>query len=325
MGCRMAVWLELDDKATAVHLLREAETHFARNEQRLTRFTPTSELSRLNASPDQWTPVSVLLWQVVSQALALARETGGLFDPTLLASLEAAGYTRSFELLGGDVGEGDGTAVAHLGQWPAVGLDPDRQAIYLPPDLRLDLGGVAKGYTAAQVAVSLGEWGPCLVDAGGDLVAGEAPTGLPGWPVAIATPWHTSEGLCAETLCAKAVNAEAVNAEAPRTEALRLWLVGGAMATSGMDYRRWSKQGHLAHHLIDPRTGHPAITDVLTATVATKTAVRAEAWAKAALIAGTEVGFQLLTAHNMAGAFLPQAGGLILTPALQERLLLTNN
>lgn len=51
------------------------------------------------------------------------------------------------------------------------------------------LGGIAKGFTAEQLVVDfLGQWGSCLVDAGGDLTAGDGPAGHPGWPVAIAMP-----------------------------------------------------------------------------------------------------------------------------------------
>ncbi|MCA9936181.1 MAG: FAD:protein FMN transferase [Ardenticatenaceae bacterium] len=303
MGCEMAVWIELKNADTAAALLQEAEALFRSAERRLSRFDAASELSQLNAQPGVWTAVSETTWQVITQALFLARETGGLFDPTHLTALEAAGYTRSFEQLAEVSGvNGTATAVATFNQWQTVQLSAESRAIWLPPGVKLDLGGIAKGYTAQQVVNFLSEWGPCLVDASGDLTAGAAPADWPGWPVAVLTPY--------------------TGADEPREELFPLWLVEGTMATSGIDYRRWQRNGRAAHHLIDPRTSLPAETDLLTATVLAKTAVRAEAWATAALVAGTEVARQRLTAINLAAALIDQNGGLFATPALEPFLTL---
>ncbi|MCB8987786.1 MAG: FAD:protein FMN transferase, partial [Ardenticatenaceae bacterium] len=296
MGCQMALWLELDSAARAESLLREAEAMFARAERCLSRFDAGSELSQLNAQPGVWTPVSNMLWEVVVQALFMARETGGLFDPTLLSALEAAGYDRSFEQLPDAQWHAAPTAVSHLGQWQGVRLNAEGQAVWLPPGVRLDLGGIAKGYTAQQVVDFLSDWGPCLVDAGGDLTAGVAPDGWPGWPVAVSAPFR--------------------RAEEERPELFPLWLVEGTMATSGVDFRRWQQNGHAAHHVIDPRTGCPAATNLLTVTVLARTAVRAEAWATAGLVAGTAVAEQRLTALGLAAALIDDSGSISFTPAL---------
>jgi thiamine biosynthesis lipoprotein len=297
MGCQMVVWLELENSEIAATLLQEAEAMFNEAERRLSRFDPSSELSRLNDRPGTWNRVSEMLWSVLKQALFLANETGGLYDPTQLMALEAAGYTRSFEQMPEEV-FGAGTAASQFGQWQSVKQNARDLAIWLPPGLKIDLGGIAKGYAAHQVADFLSEWGPCLIDAGGDLTAGAAPWGLQGWPVAISAPFSFTEG---ET-----------------TELLSLWLVQGTMATSGIDYRRWQHNGHPAHHVIDPGTGLPADTDLLTATVLAKKAVRAEAWATAALVAGSDLAQQLLSSANLAAAFVDQQANLTLTPALAQ-------
>lgn len=295
MGCQMAIWLEMENPKAADYLICEAEAMFYNAEAVLSRFNAASELSWLNGRPGRWTPVSNLLWAVIIQALFMARETSGLFDPTQLTALEAAGYDRSFsemasETAGTAVCE---TAVDRHGQWQAVQLDAASQAVWLPPGVRLDLGGIAKGFTAQQVVDFLHEKAPCLVDASGDLIAGAAPLGWPGWPVAVGAPYP-----------------------AKGDELFPLWLVDGAMATSGIDYRRWRQNGRTAHHIIDPRTGQPAQTDLLTATVLAKTAVRAEAWATAALVAGSAAAQQHLAVKGLAAALVDQQHSLILTPAL---------
>ena len=182
------------------------------------------------------------------------------------------------------------------GCWQTVELDPAQHAVRLPPRVRLDFGGIAKGATAQQAVAFLRQWGPCLVDAGGDLVAGDAPTGWPGWLVAIANPAATGE---------------------PESDLAHLWLRNSALATSGIDYRRWQQGPTPRHHLIDPRTGAPAATDLLTVSVLAADATVAEAWAKAALIVGAEAGETLLQERQMAAALVDQQRRLTLTPALQ--------
>ncbi len=163
MGSQITLWLEAEEGA-AEEAFEIAEALFTIYERTLSRFDPASELSRLNGRSEEWVQVSSLLWEALAQALDLAAATGGLFDPTLLNALEAAGYSRSFETEMIPLCQ----SRAEPGRWSEVGMDPLRRAVWLPRGLRLDLGGIAKGYTARQAADWLAEWGPCLVDAGGD-------------------------------------------------------------------------------------------------------------------------------------------------------------
>ncbi|MCA9957854.1 MAG: FAD:protein FMN transferase, partial [Anaerolineales bacterium] len=96
MGCQIAAWLDVDDAATAHNALAQVEALFSHHEQILSRFRADSELSLLNGRSAQWVPVSPLLWQTLTTAISLAELTDGLFDPTLLPALEAAGYTHTF-------------------------------------------------------------------------------------------------------------------------------------------------------------------------------------------------------------------------------------
>jgi thiamine biosynthesis lipoprotein len=155
--------------------------------------------------------------------------------------------------------------------------------------VRLDLGGTAKGWAAAAAVRRLRSAGPALVDAGGDIVvSGPMADGGP-WPIAIASPF--GEG------------------DAPLGV---LRLSAGAVATSGRDYRRWRQGGEERHHLIDPRTGRPAETDVLAATVVAGDAVSAEAAAKTALILGSRAGMAWIEARPGLAALLALADGRVL-------------
>jgi thiamine biosynthesis lipoprotein len=302
MGSEMAVWLETGDPQSAATALAQVRALFERNEQALSRFRPDSELSRLNARSGEWVVISDLLWQVLSLALEMSSATGGLFDPTMLNALEQYGYTVTYEQLTFIDLSGPEDGPSYPGQWTAVKLDPSRQAVFLPAGMRIDLGGIAKGYTAQQAVDWLRDHGPCLVDAGGDLVAGSAPADFSGWPVAVSSPWS--------------------NDDRDPVDLCTMWLANEALATSGIDYRNWQIEGRLVHHLIDPASGTPALTDGLTLTILAEDAAKAEAWATAALVAGSDVGMDALLEAGLAGLMVTQDGGILVTPPMHERLQL---
>ena len=248
MGTEIELLVEADEAAGA---LAAAEAEFHRLEALLSRFRPDSELSRLNregtleAGPD--------LLRVVDLALAANESTGGRFDIRVHDALVAAGYDRSFELVAPD----DPTAARAPVRRPG-GIDVRDGVILLDDGVRLDLGGIGKGYACERAAEILGTAGPCLVNAGGD-IATRAGT----WTVAIET------------------------AQKPLT----LELSGdSALATSGRDLRRWRRAGRDLHHLIDPATGLPSESDLLRVTAIAHDAVAAEVAAKALFLAGLRAG-----------------------------------
>ena len=305
MGSHMTAWLDLADQQLAQRTLTQVEDLFHAAEARFSRFRTTSELAQVNAQAGQWTSVSNLFWRLLTHALHLSRATAGLFDPTILNAVVATGYDRDFAEVQQRSAQHNRQALPATltlrGCWQAVELDPVQHALRLPPDVKLDLGGIAKGETAQAAVAFLSQWGPCLVDAGGDLVAGDAPTGWPGWLVGIAKPTPFDPDADDE----------------PERDLAHLWLKNSALATSGTDYRRWQQGGVTVHHLIDPRTGAAAATDLLTVSVLAAEAGVAEAWAKAALISGAKAGRALLDAHHHPAALVDQQQQLTITPALQ--------
>ena len=272
MGTEMELLVDADD---AGDTLDAAEAEFHRLEALLSRFREDSELSRLNrddsieAGPD--------LLRVVELALAARDRTGGRFDPTVHDAVVAAGYDRSFE----DI---DPESRVRC-QAPAVaggGVSVDGSRIALAPGVRIDLGGIGKGYAAERAAELLALAGPCLVNAGGDVA-----TRGGSWPVGV----ETADG------------------------ALTLELAGAALATSGRDRRRWRHGGRELHHLIDPRTGAPAETDLLRVTVVAPDAMEAEVAAKSLFLAGADTARAEADAAGIAAVLTTEsrtvlAGGL---------------
>jgi len=218
------------------------EAEFGRLEALLSRFRPDSELSRLNA--DGALEAGPELVRVTRLALEARERSGGLFDPTVHDAVVAAGYDRSFELV-----PSDGPSAA-AGARCGGGIRIEGDRIELEPGTRLDLGGIAKGYTVDRAVELLAVHGPCLVNAGGDLaVRGGS------WPVGV-------DG------------------------SVTLELTRGAIATSGRDRRRWRRGGEELHHLIDPATGRPAENGLLRVTVVADSAAEAEVLAKIAFLGG---------------------------------------
>ena len=246
MGTAIELLVEADEAASA---LAAAEAEFHRLEALLSRFREDSELSRLNAEGSLAAGPDLL--RVVELALAANERTAGRFDITIHDALVAAGYDRTFELVPAD----DATpALPPAPRGTRVVVDDG--VIWLETGVRLDLGGIGKGYACDRAAEILATAGPCLVNAGGD-IATRAGT----WTVGVETA----------------------------TEPLTLELSGGnALATSGRDLRRWRRAGRELHHLIDPATGLPSESDLLRVTAVAYNAVDAEIAAKALFLAGAD-------------------------------------
>ncbi|MCC7105898.1 MAG: FAD:protein FMN transferase, partial [Chloroflexi bacterium] len=187
MGCRMAATVVSAQIGAATERLARVRDLMEEIEACLSRFRPNSELSELNARAGRAIRVSPLLWEALNVALTWAHRTDGLYDPTIMDALEAAGYDRSF-----DQGLDDEVAASSVAQpaygWRDIALDAKRQTVILPPGVRIDLGGVAKGWAADRASDLLVDLGPCLVDAGGDLAARGAQPPYDAWPLSIADP-----------------------------------------------------------------------------------------------------------------------------------------
>jgi FAD:protein FMN transferase len=250
------------DSRSLPPVVRAVEAELAALDLACSRFRDDSELSRLNARAGWAVHVSPLLFEAVELALRAAELTGGIVDPTVGEALVLAGYDRDFAEL-------DGRPVKLVGRrvpgWTKVLLDPPRRAVRLPRGVRLDLGATAKALGADRAAVAAASGGPgvgLLVNLGGDIAtAGPAPPG--GWRVRVADDHRAA-------------------ADAPsQTIAIR----SGGLATSSTTVRRW---GAGAHHIIDPRTGLPAVSRWRTVSVAAATCVDANIASTAAVVLGDD-------------------------------------
>ena len=247
--------------------LAGVDAELGRLDRQASRFRADSEVSRIARSGHDAHMVSPGLAEAVLVALAAARWTGGLVDPTVGGALSALGYDRDFASVAASVtSAGPLPAPGPVPGWREVALDDC--VLRLPAGTCLDLGATAKGLGADRSAAAA--WraagrGGVLVSLGGDIAtAGQSAAG--GWPVAIA-----DSSLAGEAAAAQVVR-----------------LCAGAVATSSVTCRQWRYGGQSVHHIVDPRTGCPATGPWRTVSVAAPGCATANAAATAAIVAGED-------------------------------------
>ncbi|MCW2961421.1 MAG: ApbE family lipoprotein [Thermoleophilia bacterium] len=304
-------------EADAAPFLEEAVRELQELQERLTRFDPSSELEQLNDA--RTAHVSPVLLELLEAARDYQAQTEGRFNVGLGTKLIAAGYDQTFTQLRtvDDATRSDlhermlthGSSDAKASSAPAgaataaaaASFDIDGDRVLLHGDARIDLGGLAKGWSADRIAQRLRERSGCsvLVSLGGDVgiqvVDGDEP-----WPIS------ASVGDGGE---------------------MTLALAFGGLATSGWDGRMWMRGeasgddprddlSDVAHHVIDPVTGAPAVTDIARITVIGASCVDAEVWAKALMLVGADAAAREATERGITAIIVRADGSCILTGAL---------
>jgi thiamine biosynthesis lipoprotein len=302
MGCEMLAVLDRESNSQA---LSHVSQWFEEWEQVLSRFRYDSELTILNKTQERPVQVSPILWDVFQAAHEAERLTNGLVTPILLEAIIQAGYDRPFEELPHLTTPMPASFQRTPASLSAITVDATNRTITLPVGMGLDFGGVAKGWVAHQAMKRLqaegledpATGGAVLIDAAGDIAISGSRLDGRAWPIGVADPFHKGEEI--ETL----------------------FLNECGVATSGKDRRRWTRDGVLQHHIIDPYTNQPAETDLLTVTVIAPNVMQAEAAAKAAFILGSRLGLEWIEAHpEFAALFILDNGELLYSQKMEEYL-----
>ncbi|MCC6521224.1 MAG: FAD:protein FMN transferase [Polyangiaceae bacterium] len=278
LGTRVRLVLSGTARETGAAVRRIAAV-FRRAERRFSRFSAESELSRLNERHEPMA-VSRALFAALRRAQRFTEQTFGAFDPTIGTALVAAGYDRSFAPGILDRASPSGWRAPAPGM-AAVVLDAARRTAFVPHGVSVDLGGMIKGSTVDAAA----RWLPAggVVEAGGDArLEGAGPDGR-GWVVEVEDP-----GDAARVVAAFRVRDRGV-------------------ATSAPNRRRWRAGAEERHHLIDPRTGAPAVSDLAQVTIVAASAEEADVLATAVFVLGAGQGRRLLARLDGVAALLVHA------------------
>jgi len=238
------------------------------------RFLPTSEVSQLNSSPGIPVKVSPETLKLVRLLIEGFRLTNGLFDPTTLPLTLANGYVSSH------VDVSRTTVLPESATWPgdieSIVINEADQTVTLPVGTTLDPGGLGKGLAAdlaVELAMSRGARG-ALVSANGDVRAsGISPDGR-SWRIGIEHPLEK------------------------HLEIAQVHISDGAVVTSSRMTNRWTTDAGDTHHIIDPKTGKSAQTEVLSATVVSAEAALGEVLAKLAFLLPIEDAVAMVVANG---------------------------
>lgn len=296
MGSDVMISIITSDSIMAHETIVLVQRAIGEFEQRCSRFLKDSEVSRLNRAHGKFSASNELI-ALLEVAQTWHKKTGGIFDPTVIDPLETFGYDRSIDFSQGPARDKTTPDVAALTQrfaarapFASMSIDTAARTIQMPRSLRIDLGGIGKGYIvdvcADEIARTHADF---WLSAGGDVCVSGTNCGEP-WRVGVQDPFAPENDIGYITI-------------GPGTKQ--------ALATSGI-IKRKGVAGDIAwHHIIDPRTGLPARTDIMAVTVLAPTATAADILAKTVLIMGKEKGVAYINTFSETGCCVIDARGKI--------------
>ena len=269
MGTRVSVELWHEDEAAGTALVETVLEEYRRIDRAMSTYRDDSEISALNAAAaDAPFAVSAELFDLIATAIGISRASDGAFD----ISYESVGYLYDFRTRQRPDAEQIAAALPAV-DYRGIVLDAERQTVrFAAPGMRINLGGIAKGYAVERGAALLSAAGieHALLSAGGDTrVIGDR-RGQP-WIVGIRHP------------------------RLDDAVVTRLPIVDEAISTSG-DYERFFEEdGRRYHHILNPATGEPTDSSI-SATVIGPDATLTDALATTVFVLGAAQGLALIDA-----------------------------
>jgi len=266
MGTQAYIEVLAKDDVQAQQAIAVVEAEFARVNALMSPWVESSELSLLNReAARQPVTVSAELWQLLARARQVSELSHGAFDITFAS----VGFKFDYRLQQ-KPSDAERKEQAQWINYRYVQLLPNNQVKFSRPQVKIDLGGIAKGYTVEQSIQLLKKMGirHALVSAGGDTRLLGDKAGRP-WLVAIKHP------------------------RAEDKQVAQLPLADQAISTSG-DYERYFiEDGKRYHHILDPKTGQSP-TELMSVSVIGPDATQTDALSTTLFVLGLERGMQLI-------------------------------
>ena len=297
-----------DDKITDVALRKLNDLE----QQELSWRLDSAEVAQINAAAGKGQmQVSAAMAGWLERCLQISEQTGGAFDVSIgqlsrlwdIDTWAAADDPQDYELPGREEIE---QALASAG-WQQMILEhrTDSMAVSIPAGMQLDLGAVGKGVALDEIRKTLEEHpkvSGAVISVGGSILTyGNKPEGG-AWQIAVTDPLEPSQSVGVLTLDG-----------------------GYCVSTSG-DYERYVEvDGVRYHHILDPRTGSPACSDVAGVTILTKDGFLSDALSTACFVLGQEEGQKLLEKYDAEALFIDHKGKITMTEGMQQYFHLSNS
>lgn len=253
-------------------------------ENAFSRTVEGSDVWRLNEAAGAPVEVEPETADVITRALAYSEASGGLFDITIGA------VSSLWDFVSGIKPEDDAIAeaVRHV-DYRCVEVDGTTVRLS-DPDAKIDLGGIAKGYIADDLVRLFAEAGcsSACVNLGGNVaVLGGKPDGSP-WKVGVQDPNGSANDIIAAVSCTDAT-----------------------VVTSGLYERQFTQDGVNYYHILDPRTGYPATTDLVSSSIITTSSTDGDAWATILFLQGHDAALATIEADERFEGLVVNAAGEI--------------
>lgn len=272
-------------------LMEEMWQACARWERMLSRTVSGSDVDRINRAEGETVTVEAETWELLQAARDLSERTGGAFSVTIAPLSSLWHFTGDEHVLP--------SAEAVQAALPLVDdrciVLGEGNTVTLPAGMQIDLGGIAKGYIADCMAEMIrGRVSGAILNFGGNVyVLGQKPDGS-AFRVGVADPAD------------------------PASSAAILTVRDTSVVTSGTYQRCFTLDGTTYHHILDPATGFPAQTGLLSATVVAESSMTADALATACIVLGEEQALLLLEEMGLQGLLIREDGRIVMTPGMAE-------
>lgn len=265
-----------DTGARADMVLSDCNRELFRLEKLLSVTDEESEIARFNAGDKD--ALSSETSGLIAAALANAFDTGGTYDPTVYPVMKLWGfYNDKFTVPDEDALSEVLPYIDHTRLDVSPGAP---RKIYMPQGMGVDLGGIAKGYAAKNVLEIIRSHGveAAVISLGGNVgLMGQKPDGSD-WTVAVEKPDGSGEAVATMTIPGGEKNTYVV--------------------TSGAYQRYFEVDGVRYHHILDPETGFPAETDLLSVTIISERGTEADALSTALFVMGFEEAVSYWQSHS---------------------------
>jgi thiamine biosynthesis lipoprotein len=239
---------------------------FERIEKLLSKYMPESEISKLNAAGKL--KVSLDTFYIIKKAKEFWQASDGAFDITVAPLLDLWGFTDQRYYV--PTAEEIANILKLVGSDKIILNERDNVVEFMTPGMKLDLGGIAKGYAldCAVKKLKTKDLDRCLINAGGQVYALGDKFGKP-WRIGVRNP---RSGGVSETLELRKMS----------------------VSTSGGYEQFFIQKGKRYVHILNPKTGFPAESKILSVTIMAPEGVTADALSTAVFVLGKEKGQKLI-------------------------------